>query len=474
MTDNTSQLLNPPVNRAAYSDRSAWIMARCSELAYVPFEQGESMKQQLRDSLMELRLEVCAPFERGATAGYVAKNQRYAVLAFRGTTKDFRNILTDIEIRFYRDRTGAKTARGFTEAFGLVEDDVTLGLRHTGPIIGHRQRHVAIHAEGGNLDDAATIATYAPFLGFCIDNYEPIAWAEELIEPACNADHPRLAFLYVMASQCILSGRVEAAVRYCDAGMAVIESGRGEVPFGIEGMLFNIYLYTAQTERAVDWCRSRVQSGRDTHSWSRVGLILSLAVAQSYEEAIAATAGLIEAAEATRNPWALSFALLAVGAAHLHADPVGALEAGRRGLQVAEDSGNRAAGTTLATVVARMEGEYGDWLRALHYIAVAIHNYHDSGNSASMRILMATLATILDRMGRYEPAATVAGCAASPFAVVNYPELVTATAHLRTVLGDEDYESLARKGETMTTAEIATYAYDQIDRARAALNAVSK
>ena len=72
-----------------------------------------------------------------------------------------------------------------------------------------------------------------------------------------------------------------------------------------------------------------------------MNLIVSLTATQSYEEAIAATAGLIEAAEATGNPWALSFALVAFGAAHLHADPVGALEAGRRGLQVAEDSGNR-------------------------------------------------------------------------------------------------------------------------------------
>ena len=34
--------------------------------------------------------------------------------------------------------------------------------------------------------------------------YEPIAWAEELIEPARAVDHPRLAFLYVMASQCFM------------------------------------------------------------------------------------------------------------------------------------------------------------------------------------------------------------------------------------------------------------------------------
>ena len=48
------------------------------------------------------------------------------------------------------------------------------------------------------------------------------------------------------------------------------------------------------------------------------------------------------------------------------------------------------------------------------------------------------------------------------------------TAHLRDVLGDQIYDSLAHKGATMTTADLATYAYDQIDQARAELNAVSK
>ena len=46
--------------------------------------------------------------------------------------------------------------------------------------------------------------------------------------------------------------------------------------------------------------------------------------------------------------------------------------------------------------------------------------------------------------------------------------------HLREVLGDQNYESLARKGELMTTAAMATYAYDQIDQARAELKTVSK
>jgi hypothetical protein len=76
-------------------------------------------------------------------------------------------------------------------------------------------------------------------------------------------------------------------------------------------------------------------------------------------------------------------------------------------------------------------------------------------------------------LGRLQPAATVAGFALSPFSASAFPELSTGITHLRDVLGDQTYESLARKGETMTTAEMATYAYDQIDQARAELEAGS-
>jgi hypothetical protein len=87
---------------------------------------------------------------------------------------------------------------------------------------------------------------------------------------------------------------------------------------------------------------------------------------------------------------------------------------------------------------------------------------------------LAILAACLDRLGRYEPAAILAGFAVSPHTPATFPEITTALAHLRAVLGDQTYESLAHKGETMTTAEIVTYAYDQIDQARTELKAVSK
>ena len=84
------------------------------------------------------------------------------------------------------------------------------------------------------------------------------------------------------------------------------------------------------------------------------------------------------------------------------------------------------------------------------------------------------LAALFDRLGRCESAATTAGFSLNPLTSTGVPEIGTAIAHLRDVLGDESYESLAHKGKAMTTAEMVTYAYDQIDQARAELNAVSK
>jgi hypothetical protein len=76
---------------------------------------------------------------------------------------------------------------------------------------------------------------------------------------------------------------------------------------------------------------------------------------------------------------------------------------------------------------------------------------------------------VRSRLGRYESAATIAGFSFGPMTAVTLPDLGTAIAHLREVLGDETYESLARTGELMTTSAMVTYAYDQIEQARAEL-----
>jgi hypothetical protein len=112
---------------------------------------------------------------------------------------------------------------------------------------------------------------------------------------------------------------------------------------------------------------------------------------------------------ATDNPYVLSFALLAYGWDSHDVDPVRSLAALRRGLVIAQDSGNRANLSHLASNLCRFEAEHGEPLAAFDYFTMAIGNYHDSGNIYMIRAPLWVLAAFFDRLRRYEPAATIAG-----------------------------------------------------------------
>jgi hypothetical protein len=165
-------------------------------------------------------------------------------------------------------------------------------------------------ADHDDLDVAATIATLAGFLGQGIENYEPATWAEELIEAARAVDHPRLASLYLTAGLCFALGRIDDAVRYSDAAQTTIRAGRAFLPYGVQGSIGGAYLAIGHPARWVELCRTQLARGLDTYPYAWASLVLALTAARSPDEAMAASVGLIEAAEATGNPYVLSFALL--------------------------------------------------------------------------------------------------------------------------------------------------------------------
>jgi predicted ATPase len=330
-------------------------------------------------------------------------------------------------------------------------------------------------ADHGDLDIATVIATHAAFIGQWVAHFEPTAWAEELVEPARAVDHPGLAVLYVMASQCYMTGRFEAAVRYSEAAHLAVRSRPGELPYGAEGFVGGAFAVVGRPERWIEWCRAALTRGSDTYAYTKACLLVGLTIAGDNENAMDEADDLLEAAEATDNPYVLSFALLAYGMAFHDTDPVRSLESLRRGLVIAHDSGNRANESHLAANLCRLEAEHGDPLAALDYFAMAIRTYHDSGNIPMIHGPLGMLAAFFDRLGRSEPAATIVGFALlNPLAATAFSEIGIAAAHLRDALGDQNYGALLRAGETMTPSAIATYAYDQIDQARAELNHVSK
>jgi len=322
-------------------------------------------------------------------------------------------------------------------------------------------------ADHDDLEVAGAIVIYAGLFGYLLENSEPIAWAEELVEHARAVDYPRLATLYATASVCWIAGRIDESIGYAEASLDTRRPG--EAPFGLDGLLGGVYLLKGQHERCFEWYRAYLEASHDDRTPARSVLVFGQVSAGLRDEAMATANGLVEAAEAGGNPWELSYALLAYGFAILDADPLAALDALRRGWVIAQDSGIRCNESYLAGNLARLEALYGDPVAAWDYLTKAIDNNHDSGNTPGLRSPLAILASFLHRLGRHQPAATIAGFAFSPHTADLLPELNTAIAGLRDVLGEQTYDSFARKGETMSHAAIATYAYDQIDQVRTEL-----
>jgi hypothetical protein len=166
--------------------------------------------------------------------------------------------------------------------------------------------------------------------------------------------------------------------------------------------------------------------------------------------------------------------LLAYGYAHGKTDPATAYEGLRRGLAVAQDNGNRQLESVLAQTLSSLAATHASPVDALDYVALAIRTYFDSGSLSFVTGSMGMLAVLLDRCGRYEAAAKVSALAAAPIAQATFPEITTAIAHLREVLGAKRYDSLAQAGANMTNAAMASYALEQIELARATLQSESQ
>ena len=103
----------------------------------------------------------------------------------------------------------------------------------------------------------------------------------------------------------------------------------------------------------------------------------------------------------------------------------------------------------------RSRPKHGDNASAFDHLSLAIRNYarlgqhhYDAHPPGCPRRACSTGSDATKR----RPPSPVSRF--SPLTAPAVPEISTAITHLRDVLGDQTYESLARKGETMTTAEM--------------------
>lgn len=113
-------LLAPPIARAAYSDRTAWIMAELSRIAYIQFEND---LKPLDEALSQGNFARVATFNKNGTQAFLAKRHDMAVLVFRGTEGVTEDILTDIKCRFVKSKAG-QLHTGFHAAYEAVKEEI--------------------------------------------------------------------------------------------------------------------------------------------------------------------------------------------------------------------------------------------------------------------------------------------------------------------------------------------------------------
>lgn len=193
-------LLTGPIRRAAYSDRTAWLMAEMSRLAYFKFEGSlnletlaeslietkekdkvvKSLKKLLKDRqqsaddaktelagyLKNADFKLVETFSESGTQAFLAvsDSRKMIVLAFRGTEKDSRDIKADLETSTI-EVGGCKIHSGFYNAFQTVKTKIEQTLK---PLTkDDYQLYITGHSLGGALAILGTKFLASDSTGAC-------------------------------------------------------------------------------------------------------------------------------------------------------------------------------------------------------------------------------------------------------------------------------------------------------------------
>ena len=112
-----------PSYRKAYSDRTAWLMACLSHLAY------KEDKGELRTELGTLKCKLLETFDIEGTqamlVSFAINDDEYIALAFRGTeATNLKDIIVAIKANLTKCETGGRIHSGFKNAFDNVKADI--------------------------------------------------------------------------------------------------------------------------------------------------------------------------------------------------------------------------------------------------------------------------------------------------------------------------------------------------------------
>ncbi|MCU1346658.1 MAG: cyclase, partial [Acidimicrobiia bacterium] len=321
----------------------------------------------------------------------------------------------------------------------------------------------------GEIDVATDIAAHAALMGFSVQLFETLAWAEELLDAASVADVVRLPRLYTAAGYACFAGRPDAArrnahrateleadARYdaCEPGYSMFIEALGQV-------------YCGDLDRYIELTGEVARRYGAERGYGLASYVDGLQSAGRVEEALALTEQSVAAARALGNPYWVDYSLWIAGMALAKSDRHRALAAWDEGIAFVREHRVHFFEGFLARDAARLHTSDGEPEAAMMLFGEAISAFHRAGNVPQLIITLASVPALFERLDRFEPAATLLGAMSQqPSSFHHVPELADLEDRLATKLGAARTAQAMAAGSAFDLNDASVYARQQIDAAR--------
>ncbi len=324
----------------------------------------------------------------------------------------------------------------------------------------------------GRIETATDIAAHAALMGFSIELFETIGWAEAVLPAAERSDVPRLPRLYAAAGYACFVGRAETAAanahrateleprpgyESCEPGYAAFIEALGQV-------------YSGHLDRYVALTRAVAALPGPGQAYGIAAYVDGLQSSGRVEEALRLTEAAISAARDLGNPYWLTYTLWIVGLTHSKEDPQRAIRTWDEAVTYLGEHDVRFFEGFLSRDAALVHTSDGQLETALSLFGTSIQAFVRSGAVAQLVISLASLPALFERLDRPGVARTLLGAVAREEGSSHHvPGLADLGDRLDEQLGQEASERFAATGRTMDVGDTAAYALHQIDLARRAL-----
>jgi predicted ATPase/class 3 adenylate cyclase/DNA-binding CsgD family transcriptional regulator len=323
-------------------------------------------------------------------------------------------------------------------------------------------------AARGDPEVATGIAAHAALMGFSVQLFETLAWAEELLPAATAADVRHLPRLYTAAGYACFAGRPEAArinahratelevdARYdaCEPGYATFVEALGNV-------------YCGDLDRYVELTGAVARQYGSDRGYGLASYVDGLQSCGRIDEALALTEESVAAARSLGNPYWVAYSLWIAGMAFAKADIRRAFAAWDEGFAFVRAHRVQFFEGFLARDAARLHTSDGDAETALVLFADAIGAFHRAGNVPQLIITLASVPALFERFDRLAPAAVLLGALSrEPSSFRHVPELGDLDKRVGK-LGEAHAAELMSEGALLDLGEAAVYTRQQLAATR--------